>query len=177
MNVSEKIAEWLDENEIFMAFGIIGSGNLGIWDAISRKKKTQIVCCHHEAAAATASDFFNRTAGGLKSICLVTAGAGSSNAITGVLAAYMDSMPLIVISGQENSGFIERTYSNRVIGVQGFKSVEMASHCTKRAVRLGLHNYQHIGSELDQLYSLSKAPRSGPVWIDIPRDLQTKEWQ
>ncbi len=174
MNVADKIANWLVEKEISHVFGIIGSANMGIWNSIAQKEEIKIVCCHHESAAATASDFFNRTSGRLKSVCLVTAGAGSSNALTGVLASYMDSTPLMVISGQENTAFLDRDYGKRVIGVQGFMAAETAFAMTKRASRLN-ENYIEVCAELDNLYRIATTGRKGPVWLDIPRDLQVKE--
>ena len=168
MNVADKIAEWLDEKEIRTIFGIIGSANMAIFDAISKKKSLTLVCCHHEAAAATASDFFNRTAGGLKSACLVTAGAGSSNALTGVLAAYMDSKPLLVISGAEASYFFDRP-SPRVIGVQSHNAAQAAIPF----VKLGWQPSTTFSMEsMDTLYRIATVDRQGPVWASIPKDIQ-----
>ena len=96
MNVAQAIAHWLADKEITHAFGIVGGGNVAIWDAITRLEKTRLVSVHHEQAAAMAASFYYRTCGKL-SLCLVTTGAGSANAITGVLAAWMDQVPLIVI--------------------------------------------------------------------------------
>lgn len=175
MNVASKIASWLVEKEISHVFGIIGSGNMAIFDAISKKKEITLVCVHHEAAAATASDFFNRTTGGLKSACLVTAGAGSSNAITGALAAFMDSSPLLVISGQEATPFFDVPHP-RVLGVQGYSSIEVAKPITKYQERLMIVNFGgFVEATLDRCYRKATTGRMGPVWLDIPRNIQTQE--
>ncbi len=168
MNVSDKIAEWMIEKGFTHVFGIIGSANMAIFDAISKKKEITLVCCHHEAAAASASDFFNRTAGGLKSACLVTAGAGSSNALTGVLAAYMDSTPLLVISGAEASYFFDRP-APRVIGVQSHHAAQAAIPF----VKIGWQpNTPFTMASMDSLYDIATGERKGPVWASIPKDIQ-----
>jgi len=167
VTVADQIAEWLAEKEIRHAFGIIGAGNLALFDAISRKAKTQIVCCHHEQAAVMAAGFSYRM-GGRIAVALCTTGAGSSNALTGVLAAFMDSTPLLVISGNEPSKYLgART---RVLGVQGYDSTAVAYGITKSAVRLTEKPLR----ALEIAYWAALKPRMGPVWVDIPRDIQVQ---
>lgn len=169
MTVAEAIADWLAEKEITHAFGIVGAGNLPLWEAISRKEKTQIVCCHHEAAAATAASFFART-NGLVGVAVVTTGAGSTNAITGVMAAYMDSTPLLVLSGNEPLSSLRM--DTRVLGVQGYRSANLADTFTKYAYiydpTFPISNY------LDSAWQSALSGRQGPVWIDLPRDTQNE---
>ena len=169
-NASE-IARWLGEMEINHAFGIIGAGNVTLWEEITRLGKTQIIPVHHEQAAAMASAYFNRVAGRLGSIVLLTTGGGSANAITGVLAAYMDSIPLLVISGNEPSKYLERPM--RVQGVQGFQVYKVAGEITK-------HGYElERGDDpvhyLNEAYVEACGERPGPAWLDIPRDVQSTE--
>jgi len=165
MTVAEAIADWLADKEITHAFGIVGAGNLPLWEAITRKEKTQIVCCHHEQAAAMAASFYQRTCGRI-GVCLVTTGAGSTNAITGVMAAYMDSTPLLVLSGNETAASLDG--DTRVKGVQGYRSGYLANSFTKDSYCV------HTPGELalDHSYTLATTGRQGPVWIDIPRDIQ-----
>lgn len=171
MTVAEAVADWLAEKEIRHAFGVIGAGNLALWEAITRKGATQIICCHHEQAAAMAGSFYQRTSGRI-AVCLVTTGAGSTNSITGVMGAYMDSTPLIVISGNETAQSLED--STRVKGVQGYRSERLAKGFSKSAVRLddwdGGYSFAH--DCLDVMLYESTENRHGPVWIDIPRDVQ-----
>jgi acetolactate synthase I/II/III large subunit len=180
MTVADAIANWLAEKEIRHAFGLIGAGNLALWDAISRLGKTQIVACHHEQAAAMSGASYFRVSGRI-AVALVTTGAGSTNAITGVLAAYMDSVPLLVISGNEPITSIKAYHDAhkgpadgpRVIGVQGYDSVKsLSGHFVKHADRL----YDHSeGWKLGWALELALKPRMGPVWIDLPRDVAVSE--
>ena len=172
MNISDKIADWLIKKGLTHAFGVIGSANSGIWNALSQKEGASIICCHGEAAAASASDFFNRTAGGLRSIVLVTAGAGSSNAITGVLASFMDSSPLFVISGQENTPFFATPHP-RVLGVQGYGEIEVARSITKSQERLMIADGAFAVATMERLYRRATTGRPGPVWLSIPRNIQS----
>jgi len=168
LTVAEAVAEWLDEKGIRHAFGIIGAGNLALWEAIYRKGKTRLVSVHHEQAAAMAASFYQRTTGRIE-VCLVTTGAGSTNAITGVMAAWMDSTPLIVISGNEPS--IYKRDGPRVRGVQGYATDEVAAHFTKYAIDDACYSSRN----LEYAYQLSMSGRPGPVWIDIARNIQTVE--
>lgn len=169
MNISDKIAQWLIDKEITHAFGIIGAGNIGIFDAIARAGKTQVVCTHHEQAAAQAATYYYRIKKHL-AVVLVTTGAGSANALTGVLAAYMDSQPLLVISGNEPTTFFERSHP-RVIGVQGYDSVAVANHMTKYSARM----HDKTTEYLDAAYEAILTPRYGPAWVDVPRDVQMRK--
>lgn len=166
--VADRIAEWLVEKGITHAFGIIGGGNLPLWDAITRLGKTQIICVHHEQAAAMASAYFNRIQNRLGSIALVTTGGGSSNAITGVLAAHMDRVPLLVISGNEARRYMDALC--RVWGVQGYDSSRAASKILKQSARIGCSEDWYFKLEFCRQVA-SEAP-SGPAWVDIPKDIQ-----
>ena len=167
MRVADKIAEWMADKGLTHAFGIIGGGNFTIWDAVAKLKKTQIVCVHHEQAAAMAAAYYFRTCGRIAPV-LVTTGAGSSNAITGVLAAWMDSTPLLVISGNEAKKHMGSV--TRVWGVQGYGSPELARQITKDAFRA--HSENAIEG-LEHALELCLSERQGPVWVDIPKDVQS----
>ena len=166
MTVADKIAEWLHEKGITTIFGIIGAGNATIWDAITRLKKTHLVCCHHEQAAVLAACGYFRVSGRI-SVALVTTGAGSTNAITGVVSAYMDSTPVLVISGNEASKYLDAP--TRVLGVQGYRSSETVEPFCKYAMRM--HGRQM--DCFDTAYAEALKPRQGPCWIDVPKDVQS----
>jgi acetolactate synthase-1/2/3 large subunit len=167
MRVADAIANWLAEKKIFTAFGIVGGGNVVLFDAIQAKGATEIICCHHEQAAVMASNSFNRVRGNLESVVLCTTGAGSTNAITGVMAAWMDSIPLLVLSGNEASTYLDDP--NRVLGVQGYRSADFIRPAAKYAARASAFDWQLI---LYGAYGDALTPRQGPVWIDIPKDVQ-----
>lgn len=170
MNVSDKLAEWLADNDITQAFGIVGAGNVAIFDAIHRLGKTAICCTHHEQAAVMAACYYYRICGKL-SVALVTTGAGSTNAITGVAAAFMDSIPVIVISGNEPSKYFEMPHP-RVVGVQGYTSSEVAKKVTKFSGRMPEASFVIDGLRWAKKVALR--PRMGPCWVDIPRDIQVQ---
>lgn len=167
VTVADQIAEWLYEKGITTAFGIVGGGNVALWDAITRLEKTKIVCVHHEQAAAMAASYYQRTCGVL-SVALVTTGAGSANAITGGIAAFMDRVPLLIISGNEASRYMDKP--TRVWGVQGYDSSRVASKFVKQSARIGQKEDWHFKLEFCRQVAL-EAPQ-GPVWVDIPKDVQ-----
>jgi acetolactate synthase-1/2/3 large subunit len=115
-----------------------------------------------------AAAYYYRVSGKM-ALTIVTTGAGSTNAITGVMAAWMDSVPLLVISGNDKSS--QYGVDGRGFGFQGYDSSEFARPCTKVAMRI-------LKSDapdrlLDICYKHALAPRQGPVWVDIPRDVQS----
>ena len=168
MNAADAIARWIADKGITHSFGIIGGGNVVLWDAIARLGRTRLICCHHEQAAAMAAVYYYRTCGKV-ALCLVTTGAGSTNAITGVMAAFMDSMPLLVISGNESSRSMGRP--TRVWGVQGYGSSELSAKFTKKSARL-MDFGDSERSLMDTLLDIATTPRRGPVWVDVPKDVQ-----
>ena len=168
MRVADDIANWLSEEGIVTAYGIIGGGNHIIFDAISKNGATEIVCCHHEQAAAMASTYHNRIARKIESVVLCTTGAGSTNTLTGVMAAWMDSIPLLVLSGNEGSKYMGAP--TRVWGVQGYNSSGAVAGYTKWSSRA--HIRTPIRSQLMISKAVAMSPRQGPCWLDIPKDVQ-----
>ena len=169
IKVSDAIANFLKEKEIRHVFGIVGAANSHIFDSIFKLGYTQIVCVHHEQAATMAMQTYYRTCGKITA-AIVTAGGGSTNAITGVASAWADSIPGVVISGQENTKYIESMQGMRMWGIQGYDSTHMVEKVTKYAVRvmkpeLGLY-------ELAKAYAIAGSGRPGPVWVDYPMNIQ-----
>lgn len=167
-SVSDSIARWLHDKEITHAFGIVGGGNVALWNAIKNLEKTSLVAVHHEQAAAMAATYYFRTAK-KPALCLVTTGAGSANALTGVLAAYFDSIPLIVVSGNEASHFLAE--SQRVKGTQGFVSASSMKPFVKLSVQM--NKGDEPWNMMDWAYRTAMKARQGPVWVDVPKDVQT----
>lgn len=167
MRVADAVAQWLVDRGITLGFGIIGGGNVVLWDAIAKLGKTQIVCVHHEQAAAMAATYYARSCGRI-GFCLVTTGAGSANAITGVIAAHMDGVPILVLSGNENSGYMGAP--TRVWGVQGYDSSGVARTFTKWADRA--ERGVPITAFLAMAERAALEAPQGPAWFDIPKDIQ-----
>jgi acetolactate synthase I/II/III large subunit len=165
MRVADYIALDLTRRGITHGFGIVGGGNIHLWDALAPRIK--LVSVHHEQAAAMAATAYYRVCGRL-AVCLVTTGAGSANALTGVLAAYMDSIPLLVISGNEASHHLAQDL--RVKGVQGYRSDLLVKPCTKAAFTTT--RIEDTVWLLEHVIGIALRPREGPVWLDVPKDVQ-----
>lgn len=170
VKVSELIAAALEELGIEHAFGIIGAGNVHLFEAISRRGYTEIVCVHNEQAACMAMQTYYRTNGKL-AVSLLTTGAGSTNGVTGVVSAWADSIPGIIIAGNENSRFTKPENTLRMWGVQGYDSVQMVSQVTKYAQRV-MQPEQAV-YEIQKAVHIASDQRPGPCWIEIPMDIQS----
>lgn len=169
IKISDIIADFLEQKNVRHVFGIIGSGNAHIFDAIIRKGFTQIICVHHEQVACMAMQTYFRTCGNI-SAAIITTGAGSTNAVTGVVSAWMDSIPGLIISGNENSKFTNENNPLRIWGVQGYDSISMVSKVTKYANRV--MEPENILRELEAAYYYANSGRPGPCWLDIPMNIQ-----
>ena len=172
IKVSDVVAEFLKHKQIDTVFGIIGSANSHIFDSIQNLGYTKIICTHHEQAAIMAMAAYYRASGKI-SAAIVTAGAGASNAITGVISNWADSIPGFIISGQEPSTYLNIHKNLRMYGTQGFSAYEMVKNVTKYSNVLT--NPTSIQSELERLYNISITGRPGPTWLDIPLDSQAKK--
>lgn len=169
IKISDAIAQYLKLRKIRHVFGIIGSANSHIFDSIQNLGYTQIVCVHHEQAATMAIQSYYRVSGKITA-ALVTAGGGSSNAITGVMSAWADSLPGVIISGQENTRFINNMNMMRMWGIQGYDSTEMVRTITKYQARV--MDPKQALLELEKSFYIAGEGRPGPVWIDFPMDIQ-----
>ena len=172
IKVSDVVAEFLKHKQIDTVFGIIGSANSHIFDSIQNLGYTKIICTHHEQAAIMAMAAYYRASGKL-SAAIVTAGAGASNAITGVVSNLADSIPGFILSGQEPSTYLDIHKNLRMYGTQGFSAYEMVKNVTKYSNVLT--NPNTIQTELETLYNISVTGRPGPTWLDIPLDSQAKK--
>lgn len=168
---ADAVAEALEELGVEMVFGITGAGNLAICDAIYRRGATRLIFVHHEQAALMAAQGLSRSTGKL-GVALVTTGGGSTNALTGIVGANMDSIPILLISGNESSVHTNPDNELRIWGVQGFDSKSVFSHVSKESHRV--RNADHIHDLIVTSGRTAAEPRAGVVTIDIPMDLQRK---
>lgn len=176
--VSDIIAEFLKEKQVEVVFGIIGSANAHIFDSINKLGYTKIINMHHEQAVVLAMGAYYRASGKL-SAALVTAGGGASNAVTGVVSNWADSIPGIIISGQEPSRYLKQHEHLRMFGTQGFDIVKMLEDVIKYGVTV--FDPKEIQYELEKCFHLSYEGRPGPCWLDVPLDVQSsmveaREW-
>jgi acetolactate synthase-1/2/3 large subunit len=171
VKVSDVIANYLKEKGIEVVFGIIGSANSHIFDSINKLGYTKIINTHHEQAAVLAMGAHYRASGKL-SAAIVTAGGGATNAVTGVVSNWADSIPGIIISGQENYNYVSTQEALRMYGTQGLNITKMVSEVTKKAI--AFDDQMNIQDVLEELDEETISGRPGPVWLDVPMNLQAK---
>lgn len=171
VKVSDLIAEALENLGIQHVFGIIGAGNVHLFEAITKRGYSEIICVHHEQAACMAVQTYYRTNGRL-SAALLTTGAGSTNGVTGVVSAWADSIPCVVIAGNENSKFTFPENPLRMWGVQGYDSCQMVSQVSKYVQRVT--EPEQAVYELEKAVHIAFEGRPGPTWIEIPMDIQSR---
>lgn len=174
MTVSEYIFDFLQKKGCGMVYMVSGSSAMWLTDALKRNEKLEVVCCQHEQVAAMAADGYGRKSD-VPGVCLVTIGPGATNAITGVAGAYVDSSPMFVLSGQANSKILQYQMDTgiRQKGTQSINLENMVSSITKYfAVVM---DETDIRYHMELAYEAAMSGRKGPVWLDIPIDIQNKQ--
>lgn len=169
--VCDLVAQYLSEYGVKKVFMVSGGGLLFLTDGLIDCEGLEAVCCHHEQAAAMAAVGYARYNG--FGCAYVTTGCGGTNAITGVLNAWQDNIPCIFISGQckRKETIRYRDLPIRQLGVQEADIVSIVQSITKYAVMLD--NPQTALYELEKALFIAKDGRPGPVWLDIPMDVQS----
>src|SRR3989344_8908411 len=167
IKVADYIFDILHKQGLTHIFVLSGGGNIHLIDSVG-KSKLQYICNHHEQACATAAEGYARLRGNI-GVCLVTTGPGGTNAITGMLGAWLDSIPMLVISGQVKRELIGAGKEGiRQLGDQEINIVDIVRPITKHAVTIMDAN--DIRYHLEKAIYLAKSGRPGPVWIDVPLD-------
>jgi acetolactate synthase-1/2/3 large subunit len=169
MKVSDLVIKFLEDKNITNVFTVSGGGSMHLIDSLGKAKKLKYVCVHHEQVAAMAVEGFARLKESIGA-AIVTTGPGGTNTLTGVLGCWLDSIPSIFISGQVNSNNISEGTGCRQIGDQEFNIVSTVKTMTKYAVMV--KDKGSILYELEKAYELATTGRPGPVWVDIPLDIQ-----
>ncbi len=174
MNVSEFIFDYYSQRGIDTAFMVTGGQAMWLNDAIGKSGKYNIVCTHHEQSAAMAADAYGRIRN-KPAIAMVTAGPGSVNAMNGVVGGYTDSSPMIVISGQAALSFVQYQENTRIRqhGVQGINIKPLVENVVKYFITID--DPQKIEYYLEKAYQEATTGRPGPVWIDVPLDIQNTQ--
>lgn len=170
MRVADRIAQKISEFGIEHVFMVTGGGAMHLNDAFSRNKNLETINFHHEQSCSMAADGYSRLTN--KLVCVnVTTGPGGINAINGVFGAWTDSVPMIIISGQVKRETLNPKNSKlRQLGDQENDIVSMVSKITKFAYVL--KNPDLADSVVDFALKLASSGRPGPVWLDIPIDIQ-----
>ncbi len=171
IKVSDYIAQSLVQHGISHIFLVTGGGAMHLNDAIGRCAGLTPVCCHHEQACAMAAESYGRLTGRLAAVN-VTTGPGGTNAITGVWGAWTDSIGMIVISGQVKFETVVRSTGLplRQLGDQELDIVKVVAPMTKYAEMVT--DPQTIRYHLEKALYLAMSGRHGPVWLDIPMNVQ-----
>ena len=157
------LVECLVRQEVEFVFGYPGGAVLPIYDELFSDRRLRHILVRHEAGAAHAAEGYARSTG-KPGVVLVTSGPGATNAVTGIADAFMDSIPLVVITGQVPTA---------LIGTDAFQeadTVGITRHCSK-------HNYlvkdpSQLRATLEEAFRIATTGRPGPVIVDIPKDVQ-----
>lgn len=169
MKVSDIVIKFLEDKGIKHVFTVSGGGCIHLIDSLGKSTKLDYVCTHHEQAAAIAAEGYARLKEDVGA-CIVTTGPGGTNTLTGVLGAWLDSVPTIFVSGQVSLSQIAEGTGCRQIGDQEFDIVSTVKPMTKYATMI--KDKKDILYELEKAYDIAISGRPGPVWIDIPLDIQ-----
>ena len=171
--MSVKLSDWvftfLAGEGVRHVFMLTGGGAMHLNDSLGTAEAIEYICTSHEQAAAMAAESYAKVTGGL-GVCLVTAGPGGTNAITGVAGAWLDSTPMLVLSGQAKRADLKGTSGVRQMGVQEVDIVSMVAPITKYAVTV--MDPADIRFHMEKAVHLALTGRPGPVWIDLPLDVQ-----
>jgi acetolactate synthase-1/2/3 large subunit len=163
---AEIVIRSLQKESVDFVFGYPGGAVLNIYDAIFNQKHFKHVLVRHEQAAVHAADAFSRSSGKV-GVALVTSGPGATNAVTGIATAYMDSVPMVIISGQ---------VPTHAIGEDAFQECDTVG-ITRPCVK---HNFlvkdvKSIASTMKKAFYLASSGRPGPVLVDIPKDITAEK--
>lgn len=172
VKLAKYLASFMAEHGITDCFMVTGGGAMHLDDAIGHHEKIHCIFNHHEQACAIAAEAYTRMTGKLPLVC-VTSGPGGTNAITGVMGGWLDSIPMFVVSGQvkrETTTLACPELGLRQLGDQEFDIVHSVANMTKYAVMVT--EPQDIAYHLEKALFLANEGRGGPVWLDIPLDVQ-----
>lgn len=172
MRVADYIIDYLNKLGVKHIFQVTGRGSLFLNDAVAKNKNIEGVSLHHEQSCSFAAIAYAEKTKNI-GVCLVSTGCASTNAITGTLCAWQDGIPCIYISGQnilkETTNYTKK--SLRTYGQQEFNITNLVEPITKFSMML--KDPKHINFVLDKAVKLATTGRKGPVWIDVPLDLQS----
>ncbi len=174
IRLADYVADFLVEHKVTDIFSVVGGGAMHLNDALGHHEKLHVTYNHHEQACAMAAESYARLENKIAAVC-VTTGPGGTNALTGVVGGYLDSIPMFIISGQVRYDTTARFALKhgakvRSMGDQEYDIVKSVEPMTKYAIMLEDPN--DIRYVLERGWHLAKTGRPGPVWIDIPVNYQ-----
>jgi len=167
--LSDYVFQFIASKGVKHVFLFPGGGAMHLVDSLGRCKEIEYICNHHEQACAIAAEAYARVTNNL-GVALVTTGPGGTNAITGVAGAWLDSTPCLFISGQVKRDDLMGNIGVRQLGSQEIDIISLVKPITKYAITIT--DPADIRFHLEKAVYLAKSGRPGPVWIDIPLDVQ-----
>ena len=170
MSGAKVLIESLEQQNVDIIFGILGGAILPVYDALCGNEKIRHILARHEQCAAHAAEGYARASGRV-GVCMATSGPGATNLVTGIANAFMDSSPMIAITGQVPSSGNNTTY---MIGRDAFQEADIIGITTP----ITKHNYQpravsEIQPMVNAAFYIATSGRPGPVLIDLPKNIQS----
>ena len=162
MRGADLLVSYLKEEGVDTVFGYPGGAIMPVYDALYDGGLKHVLCRHEQGAAFAALGFAR--ASGKVGVCIATSGPGATNLITGLADAYMDSIPIVALTGQVTSA---------VIGTDAFQEMDvlgLSLACTKHSFMV--QHKDELASVLKEAFTIAKSGRPGPVLVDIPKDIQ-----
>jgi acetolactate synthase I/II/III large subunit len=172
MKLSDYVMQFLVDHGLQDIFLVSGGGIMHLLDSVVRQKDMRYYCNYHEQACAVCAEGYARTKNSV-GVCMVTTGPGGVNALSGVAGAWADSIPMLVISGQVRRDIIADYTKTRQIGPQEGNVVGLAQIVTKYAKTV--MEPETIRYELEYALAQATSGRPGPVWLDLPLDVQASQ--
>ena len=175
MRVADYIWKFLADRGVKHVFLVTGGGAMHLNDALGRERRIKYVCNLHEQACAMAAEGYARMSG-IPGVASVTTGPGGTNALTGVMGAWLDSVPMVIISGQIKRATMITSCPHlklRQLGDQEYNIVDAARPMTKMAKTV--MSVEEVPSVMAEAWDICQSGRPGPVWIDVPLDIQAAE--
>ncbi|MFZ3372895.1 MAG: thiamine pyrophosphate-binding protein [Desulfitobacteriaceae bacterium] len=175
MKLSDYVIEFLEQHNVKDVFMVTGGGCMHLVDSFGKSTKIKYTCTHHEQGSAMAAEAYAKMMGDL-GVCLVTSGPGGTNTVTGLLGAFQDSVPCLFLSGQskrQQTVYNSNIDTLRQFGVQEVNIIPIVESITKYAAMI--NQPEMIKYHLEKAIYLAKSGRPGPVWLDIPLDIQSAQ--
>ncbi|MFS2112606.1 thiamine pyrophosphate-binding protein [Herbaspirillum frisingense] len=171
--LSDYVVDYLIDSGVDTVFTVSGGGIMHLTDSLGKRQdKIGYLCNYHEQACAIAAEAYARARHRV-GVCLVTTGPGSTNALSSIAGAWVDSVPVVVISGQVRTDLIADYSRVRQMGPQEINILDMVKPVTKYAATIT--DASTIKDELEKAFRIAQSGRPGPVWLNLPLDIQSAQ--
>jgi acetolactate synthase-1/2/3 large subunit len=172
VKLSDYVVEFIADLGVKHVFMLPGGGAMHLNDSLGRCQRIEYICNLHEQASAIAAENYAKSTGQL-GVCMVTTGPGGTNTVTGLAGAWLDSTPCLFVSGQVKRADLKGDLGVRQVGVQEVDIVSIVRSITKYTVTVT--DPTTIRYHLERAVYLARSGRPGPVWIDVPLDVQASD--